>query len=85
MPASRSSASVALPSASRRPEKTTFAPAIPSASAVALPIPDVAPVTSATLSLSIIDFLYQDIGLPAHVYKFGFINSFTCNSHNSAQ
>jgi hypothetical protein len=42
------------PSGSRLPEKTTFAPAVPSARAVALPIPDVAPVTKATLFSSVI-------------------------------
>src|SRR5262249_20763443 len=40
------------PSLSRRPATTTFAPALASARAAALPIPDVPPVTTATLFCS---------------------------------
>src|ERR1700738_2126212 len=38
------------PSASRRPEMTTFAPCSAKATAVALPIPEVPPVINATFS-----------------------------------
>src|SRR5260370_31349663 len=43
------SATTCAPSFSRRPVRTTFAPARANSIAVALPIPDVPPVTSATL------------------------------------
>jgi hypothetical protein len=56
-PVSRISLAVFSPSASRLPENTTFAPAAPKAIAVVRPIPEVSPVTNATLSCSIILFL----------------------------
>src|SRR6476620_10762286 len=43
-----------VPSFSRRPETTTFAPARANAIAVALPMPDVAPVTRATLPANVL-------------------------------
>src|SRR5258708_24573863 len=48
VPRLRSSASSALPSASRRPDATTCAPSLAKASAVARPIPVKAPVINTT-------------------------------------
>src|ERR1700731_3249065 len=48
VPRPRSSASSALPSASRRPATTTFAPSLAKASAVARPMPVKAPVINTT-------------------------------------
>ena len=79
-PVSRISLAVFSPSASRLPENTTFAPAAPkaitslsfpseryaNANAVVRPIPEVSPVTNATLSCSIILFLlfqFRQFGL----------------------
>src|SRR6266513_2594796 len=45
------------PSFSRRPVRTTFAPARANAIAVALPIPEVPPVTSATLPENVLLFI----------------------------
>src|SRR5579863_2453360 len=48
-PTSAISFTVSLPSASRRPETTTLAPDFANKTAVSRPMPDVPPVTSATL------------------------------------
>src|SRR5207253_10446677 len=51
------SATTCAPSFSRRPVKTTLAPARENSIAVVLPIPDVPPVTSATLSENFFVFI----------------------------
>src|SRR6266852_8829856 len=60
-PAFLMSATVSLPSFSRRPETTTFAPSRANAMAVARPIPLVAPVTRATLLVNL--FMEQSFRL----------------------
>jgi hypothetical protein len=58
---------------SRRPERTTFAPARANAMAVALPMPEVPPVTSATLSENVlllcIVVLFPFVGLIVTNYQ----------------
>src|SRR5437899_5283701 len=51
------SATTLAPSFSRRPERTTLAPARANSMAVVLPMPEVPPVTSATLSESFFVFI----------------------------
>jgi hypothetical protein len=51
------SATTCAPSFSRRPVRTTFAPARANSMAVVLPIPDVPPVTSATLPENVLLFM----------------------------
>src|SRR5437667_12259492 len=51
------SATTFAPSFSRRPERTTLAPARANSVAVVLPMPEVPPVTSATLSKSFFVFI----------------------------
>src|SRR6476660_9248017 len=51
------SATTCAPSFSRRPVRTTLAPARANSTAVALPIPDVPPVTSATLPENVLLFM----------------------------
>src|SRR5258708_39001191 len=51
------SATTFAPSFSRRPERTTLAPARANSMAVVLPMPEVPPVTSATLSENFFVFI----------------------------
>src|SRR6266404_5328069 len=51
------SATTFAPSSSRRPERTTLAPARANSLAVVLPMPEVPPVTSATLSENVFVFI----------------------------